>query len=165
MPVEIERKFLVSGDAWREQVSRTLRLRQAYLAGSERCSVRVRIGEAAAWLGLKGRIRGASRLEFEYGIPLADADLIFEELSSGDRIDKLRHIVPWQGHEWEVDEFLDANRGLVLAEIELGSEDEPFSRPPWLGQEVTLDVRYYNSQLARNPWPQWVNPVRQGVSA
>lgn len=165
MAVEIERKFLVQGDAWRGGVSRTLRLRQAYVGGGDRCSVRVRISDTEAWLGLKGRVRGASRLEFEYGIPVDDADVIFEDLCSGDRIEKLRHIVPWQGHQWEVDEFLGPNQGLVLAEIELDSENETFVAPPWLGHEVTLDVRYYNSQLARNPWPQWVDASLAGVPA
>jgi adenylate cyclase len=155
MAIEIERKFLVDGDGWREQVERSCHLRQAYLAGSTTCSVRVRIDGERAWLGLKGRVRGASRLEFEYLVPLADASVMFESLCGGGRIDKLRHIVPWQGHYWEVDEFLGDNSGLVLAELELEREDEVFARPPWLGTEVTLDQRYFNSYLARHPWAGW----------
>jgi len=155
MAIEIERKFLVEGSSWREQVHSSCQLRQAYLAGGTTCSVRVRIAGERAWLGLKGRVRGASRLEFEYLVPLSDAGVMFESLSDGGRIEKLRHIVPFQGHRWEVDEFLGDNAGLVLAELELEREEETFARPPWLGAEVTLDQRYFNSYLARHPWTGW----------
>lgn len=161
MAIEIERKFLVEDSSWREQVQRSCHLRQAYLAGSTTCSVRVRIAGERAWLGLKGRVRGASRLEFEYAVPLPDAGVMFESLCDGGRIEKLRHIVPWKGHQWEVDEFLGENSGLVLAELELEREDEVFARPPWLGAEVTLDERYFNSHLARHPWTGWGTGSRQ----
>jgi adenylate cyclase len=113
MPVEIERKFLVDGDAWRPGVRRRELFRQGYLAGSQSCSARVRVAGDRAWLGLKGRVRGASRLEFEYPIPLEDGHAILEQLCAGGRIEKWRHFVPYAGHEWEVDEFLGDNAGLV----------------------------------------------------
>ena len=155
MPVEIERKFLVDGDAWRSGVRRRVLYRQGYLAGSELCSVRVRVGGDDAWLGLKGRVAGATRREYEYPIPLHEANEILDDLCARGRIEKWRHWVPHAGHEWEVDEFLGDNAGLVVAEIELDDESEPFAHPSWLGAEVTHDVRYFNSQLASHPWRDW----------
>jgi len=155
MPIEIERKFLVAGDAWRSGVRRRELYRQGYLAGSPLCSVRVRAGGDLAWLGLKGRVRGATRLEYEYEIPLHEAVEILDGLCAHGRIEKWRHWVPHAGHEWEVDEFLGDNAGLVVAEIELDDEAEAFERPSWLGEEVTHDVRYFNSHLAAHPWRTW----------
>jgi adenylate cyclase len=155
MPVEIERKFLVDGDAWRSGVRRRELFRQGYLAGSDACSVRVRVAGERAWLGLKGRVRGATRLEYEYEIPLHEGNEILDTLCAEGRLEKWRHWVPHSGHEWEVDEFLGANAGLVVAELELDDEAETFARPSWLGAEVTHDVRYFNSRLASRPWPQW----------
>jgi len=161
MPVEIERKFLVQGNDWRGAAARSELYRQGYLAGSETCSVRVRVGGARAWIGLKGRVRGASRLEYEYLIPVGEANEILDALCAGGRVEKRRHWVPYAGREWEVDEFIGANAGLVVAELELDDEDEAFSRPPWLGREVTEDVRYYNSSLARHPWSEWAERERE----
>ena len=155
MPVEIERKFLVDGDAWRSGVRRRELFRQGYLAGSDACSVRVRVAGERAWLGLKGRVQGATRLEYEYEIPLLEGNEILDTLCAEGRLEKWRHWVPHSGHEWEVDEFLGANAGLVVAELELDDEAETFARPSWLGAEVTHDVRYFNSRLASRPWPQW----------
>lgn len=155
MPLEIERKFLVDGDAWRSGVRRRELYRQGYVAGSELCSVRVRAGGERAWLGLKGRVSGATRLEYEYEIPLAEANEILERMCARGHIEKWRHWVPHEGHEWEVDEFLGENAGLVVAEIELDSEAERFERPAWLGSEVTEDSRYLNTSLARHPWRAW----------
>jgi adenylate cyclase len=155
MPVEIERKFLVDGDAWRSGVRRRELFRQGYLAGSDACSVRVRVAGERAWLGLKGRVQGATRLEYEYEIPLHEGNEILDALCAEGRLEKWRHWVPYAGHEWEVDEFLGANAGLVVAELELDDEAETFARPSWLGAEVTHDVRYFNSRLASRPWPQW----------
>jgi len=155
MPVDIERKFLVESDAWRAEVRRREHFAQGYLAGSERCSVRVRVGEAHAWLNLKGRIHGATRLEYEYEIPVDEANEMLEELCALGHVEKWRHWVPHAGHEWEVDEFLGANAGLVVAELELADEAEPFVRPAWLGLEVTGDARYLNTNLARQPWRSW----------
>jgi adenylate cyclase len=155
MPIEIERKFLVHGDDWRAGVRRRELLAQGYVAGSELCSVRVRVGGEHAWLGLKGRLSGATRLEYEYEIPAGEAREILERLCARGRIEKWRHWVPHAGHEWEVDEFLGDNAGLVVAEIELDSEAEHFERPSWLGAEVTDDTRYLNTSLARHPWRAW----------
>jgi adenylate cyclase len=160
MPLEIERKFLVEGDAWRALVRRRELYRQGYLAGSERCSVRVRIGGEQAWLGLKGQVQGATRLEYEYPIPLREANEILDALCWQGRVEKWRHWVPHAGHEWEVDEFLGDNVGLVVAELELRQECEAFVRPEWLGAEVTEDVRYFNSSLARQPWCEWPESAR-----
>ena len=155
MPVEIERKFLVEGDAWRNGVRRHELFRQGYLAGSESCSVRVRVGGDCAWVGIKGRVLGASRPEYEYEIPVHEANEILDTLCVHGRIEKRRHWVPYAGHEWEVDEFLGCNAGLCVAEVELDDEAETFVRPPWLGLEVTQDARYYNSSLAERPWREW----------
>ena len=155
MPVEIERKFLVESDSWRAAVRRRELYAQGYVGGSELCSVRVRVGGERAWLGLKGRPSGATRLEYEYEIPPDEAREILERLCARGRIEKWRHWVPHAGHEWEVDEFVGENAGLVVAEIELDSEAEPFERPSWLGAEVTDDSRYLNTSLARHPWQAW----------
>ena len=155
MPVEIERKFLVDGDAWRAEVRRREYFAQGYLAASERCSVRVRVGDGRAWLNLKGRLQGATRLEYEYEVPVAEANEMLDSLCALGRVEKWRHWVPHAGHEWEVDEFLGENAGLVVAELELGDEAEPFVRPPWLGPEVTEDLRYLNTSLASRPWRGW----------
>ncbi len=155
MPVEIERKFLVLNDAWRAAATRRELYRQGYLGGSEACSIRVRVGGHQAWLNIKGRVRGARRPEYEYALPVAEANEILDTLCAAGHVEKRRHWVPYAGHEWEVDEFLGANAGLVLAELELEDEDVAFSPPPWLGREVTDDVRYYNSHLALHPWPTW----------
>lgn len=154
MPVEIERKFLVAGDGWRTAVARTELYRQGYLANSAACSIRVRLADAGAWLNIKGRVQGARRAEYEYAIPPEEAAELLELCSEG-RIEKHRHFVPHGGREWEVDEFFGDNAGLVVAEIELDHEDETLDVPPWAGAEVTDDVRYYNSSLARTPWTAW----------
>jgi len=160
MPVEIERKFLVEGDAWRTGVRKRELFRQGYLAGSELCSARVRVAGDLAWIGLKGRVQGAARLEYEYEIPLHEGNEILDRLCAGGRIEKWRHWVPHAGHEWEVDEFLGDNAGLIVAEIELDDEAESFARPSWLGEEVTHDARYFNSYLARHPWRGWPDAER-----
>jgi len=154
MGVEIERKFLVTSDAWRPHVLRSEPMRQMYLASHEGCSIRVRIGAGRASLNIKGRTLGARRLEYEYPVPLEDADSMWSELG-GASIEKVRHFLEIGGHTWEIDEFGGANDGLVVAEIELSREDEAFARPDWLGAEVTGDFRYYNVCLAERPWPEW----------
>lgn len=161
MPVEIERKFLVQGDDWRAAVERSEFYRQGYLAGSKRCSVRVRVGGARAWLGLKGRVSDTVRREYEYAIPLHEANEILDELCEEGRVEKRRHWVPYAGRQWEVDEFTGANAGLVVAELELDDEDEVFSRPPWLGREVTDDARFLNTSLALRPWSAWPDDERR----
>jgi len=170
MPLEIERKFLVVDDAWRAAAHKTVAMAQGYLndqaamdSGAQRASVRVRIGGDAAHLNLKSRELGHTRQEFDYPIPLDDARALLA-LCVGGLIDKRRHYVEHAGHLWEVDEFLGANAGLVVAEIELGHGDEVFAAPPWLGREVTDDVRYYNLALASRPYAQWRDDERAAAS-
>lgn len=154
MAIETERKFLVRGDAWRAGASRRL-YRQGYLARSGQCTVRVRIVDnAAAWLTIKGASQGCSREEFEYAIPLADAEALLR-LAGGAVLDKWRYKTAWEGCIWEVDEFLGENRGLIVAEVELESEGQELSLPDWIGEEVTEDPRYYNAMLVTFPYSRW----------
>jgi len=165
MPIEIERKFLVASDAWRNAVSRSGRMMQGYLAGppSSRCSVRVRIGDEA-FLNIKSLALGVARDEYEYAIPLADAERMLATLA-GERVEKIRHHVDVDGHLFEVDEFLGENAGLVVAEIELAHADAAFPRPAWLGREVTPLARYYNLNLAVHPYSRWSEEERAASDA
>ena len=154
MAVEIERKFRTKGvDFLANQEGE--RLIQGYLSHDPRATVRLRVQGDRAWLTIKGKTHGASRREFEYPIPSADAHAMLEEMCPEGVIDKTRYRIRVGEHVWEVDEFHGENRGLVVAEVELDSEDQPFERPPWLGEEVTGDPRYYNSALSRTPYVQW----------
>ena len=155
MALEIERKFLVTSDAWRAQARSRELLRQGYLESGERSSIRVRTAGDKAWLNIKAKRSGMTRLEFEYPIPRQDADEILDELCKGPRVEKYRHEIPVGAHTWEVDEFLGDNQGLIVAEIELSDEAEQFERPAWLGEEVTHDERYYNFNLAKQPYTEW----------
>ena len=155
MAIEIERKFLVRGDDWRTQASAGTRFCQGYLFTDARCSVRVRTAGERAWLNVKGTTVGTTRTEFEYEVPVADAESMLAELCAPGRIDKTRFLVPAGPHTFEVDVFHGDNEGLVVAEVELAAPDEPFERPSWLGVEVTEDVRYYNARLARHPYRTW----------
>ena len=161
MAIEIERKFLVITEAWRAQAHHRLRIAQAYLndsealaSGREQCSVRIRITGESANINIKSRKAGARRQEFEYPIPLADAESLMRLACEG-RIEKVRHLVHLGGHLWEIDEFAGDNVGLVVAEIERQHEDEPFDRPDWLGAEVTDCLRFYNMALAARPFHHW----------
>ena len=155
MPLEIERKFLVASDAWRATADEGKRLRQAYLASSNRIGVRVRIaGDDRAVLTLKGARSGATREEFEYAIPPDDAKALMA-LATGAVIEKTRYIVNHGAHAWEIDVFAGDNEGLIVAEVELADVGEAFDRPDWLGEEVTHDRRYYNAALAGNPYRNW----------
>ncbi len=157
MAIEIERKFLLASDAWQALVTHTERMAQAYLTrqdATQHCSVRVRIAGEVATLNIKSADKGRARQEFEYPIPLADAEALMA-LAGGAVIDKLRHYVPWGELTWEIDEFHGANAGLVVAEIELPAVDAPFEHPAWLGREVTNELRYYNSALAEHPYTAW----------
>jgi len=160
MPREIERKFLLKTDAWRGLASHSRVMSQGYLAGSERASVRVRLAGDDAWLNIKSGGLVASRLEFEYAIPAAEARELLG-LCAGPLVDKTRHYVPYGGFEWEVDEFHGANRGLIVAELELDQEDQEFPRPEWLGAEVTKLARYYNVRLVEHPYSAWTDAERQ----
>lgn len=161
MAVEIERKFLVTDDGWRTAADGGRVIRQGYLANTATVSVRVRQAGEAAWITVKGATSGASRAEFEYAIPAADAAAMLTTLCADSLIDKTRYRVPWQGHIWEVDVFAGDNEGLVVAELELESEHERFEVPPWVGREVTDDPRYFNASLVRRPWRSWTDSERR----
>lgn len=152
MAIEIERKYLVTGIDWRQATG--MRLSQGYLNRDKERTVRVRIAGDTAFLTIKGSTHGASRAEFEYAVPLHDAEQMLA-LSDGPVVEKIRHKVCYQGLTWEVDEFLGENLGLVVAEVELEREDQPFEKPHWVGCEVTHDPRYYNSNLAAHPYSAW----------
>ncbi len=154
MAQEIERKFLVRGDYWRQEAAGQ-RLRQGYLSSDPERVVRVRSIDDKAWLTIKGQTRGISRSEYEYQIPPEDAASMLNELCLQPTIDKTRYRIALAGHVWEVDEFHGANRGLVVAEIELEDENEAFERPEWLGEEVSGDPRYFNSNLIAHPFSEW----------
>jgi adenylate cyclase len=155
MAVEIERKFRLLDDSWRGCVERRTLLRQGYIANTRRASVRVRLAGDAGWLSVKAMTPGLSRAEYEAAIPATEADEMLQRLCEGPLIEKWRHIVTCQGSVWEIDEFLGDNAGLVIAEIELESEDVAFAQPPWLGAEVTHDERYYNFRLSQRPFRHW----------
>ena len=155
MATEIERKYLVRGDAWRARAGRQLRYRQGYLANTRHCSVRVRVGGNAAHLNIKSATVGVSRLEFEYPVPLEDAEIMLRELCHGSIIEKTRYFVRHLDQDWEVDVFEGDNAGLVVAEIEFEDEAQTVTLPDWAGEEVSHDVRYYNSNLAVAPFSKW----------
>lgn len=152
MAIEIERKFLVTGDAWRS--AEPVYFSQGYLNRDKARTVRVRIAGERAFLTIKGLTQGVSRAEFEYAIPVEDARQLLA-LCEQPLIEKLRRKIPFAGFVWEVDEFLGDNLGLVVAEIELPSEDSEFAKPDWVGQEVTHDQRYFNSNLSQHPFNCW----------
>jgi adenylate cyclase len=151
MAAEIERKFLVIGDAWQPD-SEGVKITQGYLSRDPDRTLRVRIAGERAWLTVKGRSKGITRAEFEYEVPLADAREMLNLCLPG-MIAKTRHRVPHAGHVWEVDVFHGENAGLVLAEVELADETDSPELPPWLGAEVSADPRYFNSCLAGVPHP------------
>lgn len=155
MATEIERKFLVLDDSWRAAVARTVEMRQGYLASDPACSVRVRLEGDDARLNIKSATLGISRQEYEYPIPRGDAEAMLNDLCGGRSVAKRRHYVPAGEHTFEVDEFLERNAGLVVAEIELAAVDERFPHPPWLGAEVSDDQRYYNVRLIEAPYDTW----------
>jgi CYTH domain-containing protein len=130
-------------------------MRQGYLVADAVRTVRVRIEGERAVITIKGKSTGASRGEWEYEIPVADATELLDGLCEQPQVEKIRHRIEHAGHTWEVDEFLGLNAGLVVAEIELDAEDEAFEKPDWIGQEVTGEKRYYNASLIRMPYSQW----------
>ena len=169
MGIEIERKFLVVGDAWRESAHEVVPMAQGYIndmgamdRGEQKASVRVRIEGEDAYLNLKSRERGHTRQEFNYAIPVDEARSLLA-LCVGGLIDKRRHYVNHEGHLWEVDEFLGDNAGLVVAEIELQHADEAFALPDWAGRQVTDALRYYNLALASHPYSQWTEDERKAT--
>jgi len=153
MPHEIERKFLLRSDEWRSNVTESRRIAQGYLSRDLERTVRVRITGENAFMTIKGKTEGISRTEIEFPLPLETAQnlppLCFQPL-----IDKIRHLVPLDGHLWEIDEFHGSNTGLIVAEIELEAEDTAFARPDWLGEEVSHDFRYSNASLSERPFSE-----------
>ena len=171
MSIEIERKFLPTGDAWRKAAHAVIPMAQGYIndqaamdSGAQRASVRVRIAGDAAFLNLKSRELGRMRQEFDYPIPVDDARALLA-LCVGGIVDKRRHLVRHGAHLWEIDEFLGENAGLVVAEVELETVDSGFERPPWLGPEVTELPRYYNLALATRPYARWNERERLALDA
>ena len=151
---EIERKFLTKNDGWRGRGAGVL-YRQGYIARTQGRTVRVRVAGNRGILNIKYRGQGISRNEFEYDIPLHEAEALLNGLAQQEIIEKLRYTFEQNGNTWEVDEFLGANQGLVVAEIELDSEDQPFTHPDWLGEEVSHISRYLNAELSRRPYTAW----------
>ena len=154
MGVEIERKFLLAGDGWRK-LGQPVLLRQGYLSSNPDRTVRVRIEGATGTMTIKGRSVGATRSEWEYEIPLDEAGELLDRLCEQPVIEKHRRRIAFGAHIWEVDEFLGANLGLVVAEVELAFEEQQFDKPEWIGEEVTHDRRYFNSSLIRQPFTSW----------
>ncbi|MBS3800325.1 MAG: CYTH domain-containing protein [Thioalkalivibrio sp.] len=156
---EIERKFLLSSDTWRQSVVRSRYMRQGYLCGNERASIRVRVDADGANLNIKSATLGVERDEYQYGIPAEEAHRLLDTLA-GPQIEKTRHWVDVDGWEYEIDVFEGANAGLIVAELELPSSAADFPRPDWLGEEVSDDPRYYNTELARHPYCDWADAAR-----
>ena len=155
MAREIERKFLLRNDNWRQGASAGRLLRQGYLCSGEGVTVRVRVAEGDAWLTIKGPSEGAARDEFEYPIPVEDADYLLSKLRSSGLVEKKRHELVHAELLWEIDEFLGDNAGLVVAEVELEDEGQAITLPEWVGEEVTGDPSYYNASLAQHPHSNW----------
>lgn len=151
---EIERRFLVTGEAWRD-LGPGCAFRQGFLSTVKERVVRVRVAGERATLTIKGVTRGIAKVEFEYPIPLEDAQYLLDHLCIQPIIEKVRHGIEYAGLYWEVDEFLGENAGLVLAEVELQSEDQAVILPPWVGREISDDPRYFNSSLAEHPYRHW----------
>ena len=169
MGIEIERKFLVTSDAWRAQAVRSQRMVQGYLIDASlvqsqtgtRCSMRVRVGGDQAWLNIKSATLGLARQEYDYPIPVDDAERMLRDFCNG-VVEKVRHYVPHAGLTFEVDEFLGDNAGLIVAEVELQSADQTIKKPAWLGHEVTEHLRYYNLNLLQHPYSRWNERERAG---
>ena len=153
MALEIEKKFLVAEDVWRNEQGTMYR--QGYLNSEKRRNVRVRIIEDKGYLTVKGMARGAVRAEYEYDIPKHEAEAMLNDLCEKPLIEKRRYKIKYKGHLWEVDEFFGENKGLILAEVELGREDENLIIPEWIGEEVTGDPKYFNSNLIHHPYNKW----------
>jgi adenylate cyclase len=154
MAVEIERKFLVTSDAWRMGSTGTLYI-QGYIAATSKSTVRVRVAGDTAYLTLKGKVANLSRTEFEYPIPVADAHQMLSQWCAPLIVEKTRYQIPVGSLVWEVDEFLGLNRGLIVAEVELSSPTQEIMLPDWVGAEVSHEARYYNSSLAQAPYSTW----------
>lgn len=154
MAVEIERKFLVTGEGWRSLAVGVV-YRQGYLSSAPDCTVRVRVAGDRGYLTIKGATQGISRAEYEYAIPLTDANELLDTLCQRPLIEKTRYRIPWHTVVWEVDEFAGENQGLIVAEVELTDAAQIVEAPDWIGEEVSHDPRYYNVNLAQHPFSRW----------
>lgn len=155
MATEIEHKYLVIKDIWGKVIpNKSVEIKQAYLLTDPEKTIRIRTKGNAGFITIKGKSSGASRLEFEYEIPIDDANDLINKFCSN-LIEKTRHLVIHENHTWEVDEFKGLNAGLIVAEIELNSEDEIYSIPNWIDKNVTDDLRYANSNLSIKPFSTW----------
>lgn len=157
MGTEIERKFIIKDDDWKETSSLNFEIRQGYLSTTPERTVRIRCDETRGWITIKGPPQGFVRLEYEYLIPKTDAIEILDQLCLQKQINKTRHHVLHDGNLWEVDVFHGSNAGLIVAEIELDTADTVFTKPSWVGKEVTDDHRFSNSNLCKNPISQWTD--------
>jgi CYTH domain-containing protein len=153
MALEIERKFLVNENDWRN--GQGTMYRQGYLNSDENRNVRVRVINDRGYLTVKGISQGATRVEYEYEIPKAEAEAMLDNLCEKPLIIKKRYKIEFKGFVWEVDEFLGENQGLIIAELELESENQVFIKPEWIGKEVTGDPKYFNSNLIHRPFSKW----------
>jgi CYTH domain-containing protein len=154
MAKEIERKYLVIGDSWRGLAEGSV-YRQGYIATQDKATVRIRIVGEKSYLTIKGPSIKYSRLEFEYPIPVEDAQEMLETLCERPFIEKVRYKIEWRGLIWEIDEFDGVNKGLILAEVELCDENQQIELPTWIGQEVSYVSRYFNSNLVKHPFSRW----------
>lgn len=155
MAIEIEHKFLLANEDWRKHIDKSVSYSQGYLSSQPTSSIRVRISANLAWLNIKSATIGSQRHEYEYPIPLTDAQEILNNLCKKPLIEKVRHFVTHDGNLWEIDEFAGDNQGLIVAEIELSENGQSFAKPGWVGLEVTEDLRYYNNNLAVHPYSEW----------
>ena len=155
MGIEIERKYRIRTQEWQNLSHHQFSIRQGYISTAAEQTIRVRCCEQKAWLTIKSKAQNGKRLEFEYPIPIEDANEMLNEWASNRIIHKTRHHVRVEQHVWEIDVFHGANEGLIIAEIELTSTDERFKLPSWVGEEVTEDHRYSNSNLSVNPFQNW----------
>lgn len=154
MTIEIERRFLLKNDSWREEVGEPQMMRQGYLSVDKECTIRVRIIGRKAWLTLKGYISDTTRSEFEYEIPLAHAEQMMQTMCPF-KLEKYRYTIDYHGFTFEIDEYFGDNAPLVVAELELPSENTPFEQPGWLGEEITSNGRFTNAYLSKHPYSQW----------
>jgi len=159
MAQEIERKFLVIDDSWKNTVDREVHIIQGYLANTDRGSIRIRVSADKAHLNIKSMTLDVSRTEYDYPIPLEDARNLIRNFCMQPVIEKQRHYVEVDRHLWEIDVFEKENRGLVIAEIELSDPGETFTKPHWAGTEVSHDPRYYNVCLVQHPYQEWNSPI------
>ena len=155
MGTEIERKFLIKNDTWRNSATAGVKYIQGYFTTNERCSIRVRIEGDEAAINIKSATIDITRSEYNYPLPVKDAREMLDNLCEKPLIEKTRYHLEYDGHVWDIDEFSGENQGLVIAEIELEKTDEKFTRPGWLGKEVSDDPRYYNVCLINNPYKNW----------